>query len=326
MTLEEDIINKEYALETDATGLDEIQKGLDEIEKLQTNTSEFSDEASSEENVEPEEPSESEEKDDESNKIQEIETKEKKHNKYKKLQNDKYRALAEKAAAEERVRELEQMLNESLSSGTYHYGKNVYSELDRAKEYKRKAIEEGDVDALIEADIALNKALNTIADLEKWASTNSPKESNQSFSDNIDNKVKQEMAYDWLDNHPYLQPTSRNYDVKLASQVAEFVNYLDNNLDKRNQRDIYYSPEYFDTIDNYIESLKGGAKKTSSNIDTLPPVGGVRNSYTPNVKSPAPNMQIKLTADEKKMCMNLGMKETEWIKYKLAENKGRKSA
>src|ERR1044072_3928818 len=86
--------------------------------------------------------------------------KDKKAYKYRKLQNDKYRALAEKEAALQRAAQLEEMLKESLSSGTYHYGKNVYAEVDKAKEAKKRAFEEGDLDSYMDADVALIKAIN----------------------------------------------------------------------------------------------------------------------------------------------------------------------
>lgn len=305
----------------DSTGLAEIQKGMDEISKLKEDKQEIPQEESVHENVETEDEKEISE---EENVNEPEDKKDKKTDKYRKLQNDKYRALAEKAAAVERVKELEQMLNESLNSGTYHYGKNVYSELEKAKDDKRRAIEEGDVDKLIEADISLNKAILAANDLEKWASESKTKAPVASINNEEDIYLKQEMASDWLDNHPYLQPNSRNYNSGVASKVAEFIHYLDDSLQKNNQMDIYYSSDYFNTIDDYINSIK--SPKKESNISALPPVGGVRNSYSSGGRTNSSNSktQITLNADEKRMCMNIGMPEEEWIKYKLADSGGKR--
>jgi hypothetical protein len=200
-----------------------------------------------------------------------------KGDKYRKLQNDKYRALAEKEEALRRADRLEQMLKESLNSGTYHYGRNVYSELERAKEDKRRAIDEGDAEGLIEADVSINKALLAINELEKWG--NESEVSNSSYEPEISNEViYTEIANDWLDTHPYLQPHSRSYNPKVAEKVSEFVNYLDYNLQRNNESNAIFSEDYFNTIDNYIDSLRVSKKDNSKNIESLSNVSSVRNS------------------------------------------------
>lgn len=342
MTLQQDIGDEGLLdLMDDTTGLLEIQKGLQEIEKLQKSSQEEQDEEvldssegtdSQEEVVETGEPEETEEEDISLEEIpEESDKKEKKPDKYRKLQNDKYRALAEKAAAEERIKELEQMLDDSMSSGTYHYGKNVYADLDKAKEAKRKAIREGDEDAYLEADVALIKAINTVTELEKWAAENKTPQKSISVSqnENIDSQIKEEMAMDWLETHPYLQPVSRSYNPALATKVAEFVNQLDSNLERKNNTQAYYTPAYFNTIDKYIDSIKTSPRKTS-NIETLPTVGGVRNSYAGPNKSASSKTQVTLTADEKTMAMIAGIDEKDWARNKeemrLEELKNRKRA
>jgi hypothetical protein len=308
----------------DTSGLAEIQHAMDEIEKLKN-----------QENQENEVPIEQEEitketKEQVETEILEEDTskKEKKGDKFRKLQNDKYRALAEKEEALQKVAQLEQMLSESLNSGTYHYGKNAYSELDRAKESKKRAIEAGDVDALIESDIALTRALTAVNDLEKWADeskrtekTTQRQQPAQSYSD-----LQHEIASDWLDNHNYLQPISKNYDSKLAGQVAEFVNYLDANLAKNNQMNTYLSEDYFNTIEDFISGIKNEPQKETKTQNTNGYVAGVRNSYSSGNGKVSSPTQITLSADEKRMCANAGISEKEWIKYKLEDLKEGKRA
>lgn len=311
MTLENQVDDKLEPLD-DSEALAEIQKSLDQIENLKHETLPEEEEINK--------PLQEEEEGEEETSIPENEKnekKEKKTDKYRKLQNDKYRALAEKAAAEDRIRELEHMLNESVQSSTYHYGTKVYSDLEKAKVDKKKALEEGDVDGAVEADIALAKAVHAVNDLERWA-TESKSSPSQRISNEIPDQIKQEMAIDWLDNHPYLNPSSRTYDGKFASEVGEFVNHLDNELRRNNQMDIYYSPDYFNTIDDYIDSIKSRKPLTPANTESFSHVGGVRNSYSgvSKTKSPA---QVILSADEKRICANAGLSEQEYIKYKLED-------
>lgn len=267
----------------------------------------------------------------------------KKPDKMWKVKRSKFKALAEKRAAlegervalEENVK-LKEMLEESLNSGSYHYGKTTYAELEKAKDSKKKAIEEGNIDALIEADLKLNAAQNNVHDLEKWAASNKMQEQAQAPANNgyanannnnqnAHNQVEQEMAADWLDNHSYLKPGTREYNPELAQEVSDFINHLDGELVNRGQRDVLFSEKYFETIDDYIgevnNKIKGGGKKSSSkNLESAAHIGGVRNSYSSSPTRPSPT-RVTLTADEKLMCQNSGVSEKEWLKYKLQDLK-----
>ena len=311
--------NQEYEIAEDNTGLDEIQKAIDEIEKLKNDEPE----------IEPVEDSESAaaEEDETDKEDLDEENYANKDDKLWKIKKDKYRALAAKEALMQENLQLKQMLNESLNSGTYHYGKSAYADLEKAKESKKRAIEEGNIDALIESDIALTKALNTVNDLEKWAyneSQNKVKSQEYTQEEPQSNftSVEHEIASDWLDNHSYLQPTSPDYNPKLATQVAGFINHLDANLAKNGQMDAYFSEPYFKTIESYIAEIKNEPQKTAKKIESVAHIGGVRNSYTGSVNNKASSpTQMILTADERRMCANAGISEKEWLKYKLEDLK-----
>lgn len=343
MTIDQNLSNMDnqgLVVIDDSSALAEIQKAFEQIDQIQNAenpSEELSNEGAAPLDDAPDELLEAEYEDNEVLEPQDAAPKKEtksdtsdKSDKYRKLQKDKYRALTEKVAAEERIKELEHQLSESLNAGTYHYSKNAYAELDRAKVSKKKALEEVDADALIEADIALHKALATINELEKWApNPNKPLAPSTANYDSAA-KIKEEIAFDWLDSHPYLQPSSRNYNGELAAQVTKFVNHLDDNLRRMNQTNLYYSPEYFSTIDNYIDSLSGAREEPKVRIPTvgdLPPVGGVRNSYNagPTSSTKKATQTITLNADEKILARNSGITEEDWIKYKLElDPKGRK--
>lgn len=320
ITQDTEVDNSEYDLANDKTGLDEIQKAMEEIKKLENQEQQEVIEETEETPIEEEEVEEAETAEETPIK------KEKKEDKLWKVKKDKYRALAEKEALMKENLQQKQMINELLNSGTYHFGKSALGDLEKAKENKKKAIEDGDIDALIESDIALNKALNVVNDLEKWSYSdkqNKPtveatKLEPQEYEPNL---VEQEIAADWLDTHNYLQPTSSDYNPKLANQVADFINYLDTNLAKTGQRDAYYSEEYFRTIENYIDDIQSKSQKVAKKIESAAHVGSVRNSYTgtANGKGNGSVQQTTLTLDERKMCANAGISEKEWAKYKLEQ-------
>lgn len=276
---------------------------------------------------------------------------EKKADKIRKLQNDKYRALAEKEDALQRLAEMEARLEESLSSGTYHYGKNVYAELDRAKANWQKTFNEGDEAGLMDAQLALIKAQQAVSELETWANQND----NKSYSQNNTNyqnnnyvspnqfqnnnlvhnnfqsnnsynpyqeSLHQEIANDWLDSHPYLKPQSRSYDPKLAGEVTNFINKLDNNLYRNNDADAIFSEEYFYTIDSYIKTLTASKRDNSRNLEALSNVSGVRNTSSGGtVNKSLPITEVTLTKAEKIMADNAGVSHKQWLKYKIEDLK-----
>jgi hypothetical protein len=224
------------------------------------------------------------------------------------------------------------MLSESLNSGTYHYGKSAYADLDKAKENKRRAIEEGDLDSLLEADISLTKAIHTINDLEKWAYTEergkpAPAKQNNDYEQSgytnpRFNEREQEIAKDWLEDHQYLDPNSGQYNVNMANKVAKFINDLDVDLNRNGNEAALFTDEYFDHIDDYISKIKKESPKNTKGLDAVAPVGAVRNSYTSSIggKTSGPTQMI-LTSDEKRMCSNAGISEKDWLRYKLEDLK-----
>jgi hypothetical protein len=331
MNSEQNVVNTEpYQENQDTSGLIEIQQALEEIEKLQNNQEEEIAELE-----EPEEEQEEKVAQEEDNN----EKHEKKESKIWKEKKRKYQAIAEKEALFQEKEslfqenlQLKQMLSESLNSGTYHYGKSAYADLERAKESKKRAIEEGDLDSLLEADISLTKAIHTINDLEKWAYTEEqkkpvPMKQNNDYvqSENTNtrfNEREQEIAKDWLEDHQYLDPYSPQYDVNMANKVANFISDLDINLNRHGNEAALFSDEYFEHIDNYISKIKKESPKNSKSVNSMAPVGAVRNSYTSSVNGKASSpTQMILTADEKRMCANSGISEKEWLKYKLEDLK-----
>jgi hypothetical protein len=325
MSSEQNTVNTEAHQEhKDTSGLVEIQQALDEIEKLQNGQQEESQEE------EPEVLAEEENQEAEAEAPVE---QEKKKSKIWKEKKRKYQAIAEKEALYQENLQLKQMLSESLNSGTYHYGKSAYADLDKAKENKRRAIEEGDLDSLLEADISLTKAIHTINDLEKWAYTEesrkpAPVKQNNDheqsgYTNSRFNEREQEIAKDWLEDHQYLDPQSEQYNVNMANKVAKFINDLDVNLNHNGNEAALFTDEYFDHIDDYISKIKKETPKNTKSLDAVAPVGAVRNSYTSSMsgKSSSSPTQMILTSDEKRMCSNAGISEKDWLRYKLEDLK-----
>lgn len=325
------VLDNDSDILEDPSGLVEIQKALEEIEKLKSEEEPTESEPVEEESAEEESAEEEVLPEEETKDLDNETPKEgsKKLDKVWKIKRSRYKALAEKREALEENARLKKMLAESLDSGTYHYSKTTYAELEKAKDFKKKTIEEGDVDGLIEADILLNKATYNVNELEKWQSSSAqePKIDNNPINESH-NETEQAMATDWLDNHTYLQPNSVDYNKELAGEVSQFINYLDENLANNNQSDEYFSEQYFDVIDKYIgeaqhridDKLK--TPKAAKNLESADHIGSVRNSYSSSSSSNSPSSKkLILTADERRMCANAGITEKDWLRYKLEDLK-----
>jgi len=257
----------------------------------------------------------------------------KKEEKLWKVKKSKYRALAGEKAALEKVEMLEKQLKEALDSGAYHFSKTTHSELDKAKELRKKALEDGDADAFNDADIAFTKAVNNVDRLERWEASNAQEQrpANNEPSRQYNDEINTEIANDWMDEHPYLKPGSVEYVPELAQEVSEFVNYMDSDLAKNGQQNVYFTKEYFDTIDQYIGQAQNRMQseapntrqKPSRNLSSGGHVGGVRNSYSTSSSSRNPSSKkYVLTADERQICAGLdGVSEELLLQYKFPELK-----
>lgn len=321
--------------EVDNTGIAELQRAIEDVENFKNGQStEKAEEVTQEEvgtQVEETEPVEDSREGPRESR-EEIESE---RDRLWRLKKEKYAYLADKHyLAQENVK-LKQMLNDAIKAGTYHYGSNAYAELEKAKLDKKRAIESGDVDGLIDADLALTKALNTLQEVEKWQkgtgnSKQQPRSevktedyylnrntSNQEIT--RDDEIAREIAKDWIDEHRYLKPDSSNYDPELAEKVKGFVNRLDDDLARNNRTDLYFSPQYFNEIDKYIANVRKAPTKSAA--PTYTGVGSVRSSgHSPGGTKPAP-IKVQLTADEKIMASNMGVSEKEWLQYKIEQLK-----
>lgn len=355
-------MNENLAQETsaahteDTSGLEELQKAMDEINKL-SNESNPEPDTSVEEKEELEQGKVIDDNEDNSEDFAEIDqedsvevekssdkeeveiasksdTKKQKEKKFWKERREKYKVLAERDKLAAELEELRSQRDKALEVGNYHYGQNAYSDLEKAKLLKKKAIEEGDIDALTEADIALVRAANAIDEVERWnAQTkvqNNTQDDAQTSQNNTHNisLAQQEMAKDWLESHPELNPASRNYDAAFAQKVGNYINALDRNIANSGQSEHYFSDSYFEAVDNHIDSLRKPVVKNNIPPASADNVAGVKKSYQSHVSSQGRNTQkIILTADEKRMASNAGISEEDWLKYKIEDlNKQKKRA
>ncbi len=315
----------------DRSGESELEAAFAEIDKLQ-NSSNSSQEIQELEPVEEEE-KDSEDEDEENDEIDNsedpleeelppkvlIQKEGKKLDKLWKVKRSFFKAKAEKRILEEKVAQLEGMLNQAEVAGTYQYGRNVYAELERAKEIAQKAIEEHDSKAFIEASTNLVNAQYKVNELEKLAAQNPNYQDNQQhYAPQVPYEDETEITEEWLSSHKELQPKSKYYNRALAESTYKIIHNLDYELDRAGRRDMYLTPEYFDYIERHIDDWKTKAAKKRKSLEGVSHVGGVRSSSinSQNNKSSG-RSNDELTEDEIEMARLGGFTEQEWKESKL---------
>lgn len=231
------------------------------------------------------------------------------------LKRKLYQANIRHKELEAENKKLAENLNKVLDAGSYHYSKNVQSELELAKEELINAIKTGDEKAFINAQLKLNEKQIALSKQQEW-------EQQQQFSGNTEeNNIKEplisqseaeEMLYDWVNSkHPYLNPNSNMYSKDLVNSVGLYMEGLNTELQKQGKENLIFSPDYFDVLDDYITGFKNSRK--TSNIKTYPPANNVGRVATPvNTKS----SEDKLSNEEKEIADMFGISHEAYRKEK----------
>lgn len=321
----------------DVSELPEMQHAFAEIRKEFDQTNEEDTEETIEHHDEPEDESENiiegneeQEIDDENqeehsqeeenNEIDQEHYRSKEVKKLRQYRQEKNDLIAQREYLREENERLKKSLRDQEYSAKYSQGENIYNQLDYAVNLKRKALEEGDVEEIVRADINLIKAQNKVAELEEWIEEEKNRieqSSNENPSidpqETLNQQVVQQISHEWLKENPDLNPRSIYYDAAKANNVKGFIDYLDRYLVEENLQHLYYTPEYFDKIDEYKHSIPSSQKKTGYSA-----VAPVRNNATVNSQK-SQKQTITLSAQEKMMAHNMGITPEEWLKYKIEQ-------
>lgn len=236
------------------------------------------------------------------------------------IKRERFQALKDREQLEEENRNLKEALKKSWEVGDYHYGKNVFSDLEKAKNDLKKAFEIGDSDAWIEANRNLIRIETTIHELEKWERQKaepSPEPKAQQQSE-YERAITEDLIGDWLDKHPYLQQGSKQYNAELADKVIPYVDALDAYLVKTNRQNAYLSDEYFNNIENYMSGLtKPKIQVEPQPINTS--VGRVRGSAPSGATTRTAPMKVTLTAEDKDWAQRFNVTEEAYLRSKIED-------
>lgn len=256
-----------------------------------------------------------------------------------KLQRDKYRALQEaanwRAEAEElrtTAANLKAFSDKSNEAAIAHYDSNIQLRIEKAKEKKRKALEEGDTESSLDADIELSRATAKEEELNSWKSQQYHQRKAEEDYYQQQNAVRQrenqnitqnfseinEPTRNWLQKNTWWLPNSPDFDPGLVQEVTSYANALDMNLHRNGRTNEIMSPSYYNKIDNYIRQMdnddysnRGEFTVNNSRSNTVSPVRNEGRNINGRQRE-----RVVVSADEKQMARSLGLTEEQYIKYK----------
>lgn len=260
--------------------------------------------------------------------VVEDEDKDKKHrinlgSRLSEVQREKYRLAEELRQTQEELNHARALADASTRTAMQHYDQAVMQRLQAAKEQKLKALESGDINAQTEADVALSLATSeyqNLANLKAQEQVYQQPHYQQQTPQYQDNTP---VVQDWIAENSWFHPSSEDYDADLAGEVHAYCNAFDNNLYRAGLGHQIMSPEYFQVLNQHINSIrnqnnthKNGELRMRSSRGNVSPV---RNGY--NQGSSGGQHQIKLNPAERELARRLGVDERTYLQHKLSDER-----
>ena len=230
-------------------------------------------------------------------------------------------ALADRQRLEQENQELKQYLNGTIANNTELYGQSLYNDLERIRNIKKQALLGEDPDLFLEADELHKKTMMKINEFENLAQNRASKDVDSNTAKDTNNYIEKEeqiqlaKAQEWLNEHPELIEETSEYNPKIQKELSEFIKGYDRSLKQKGREDEILSDNYFDVLDEFLDSIKVKRPKEGY---TTSKVGGVRNNFS---ASPGGTLKVTLTEFDKNYARNLGISEKEYLKWKIEDIK-----
>lgn len=245
--------------------------------------------------------------------------------KLSKLTRERHRLAAEAQKLKEENQLLRQHMNHSSQAAMTHYDNNVQLRIDTAKKEKLKALEIGDMEAVVERDQELAEAVAELKNIQSWKTQESIRQYNQQQEAQQQQQYHEqphvelnEETENWIEANPWFDPNSREHIPEVFEDVNDYIASLDEHLARTGKDHQRFTKAYFNKIDAYVNDTYGKQapiapapiKMKSSNQYVEP----VRNKSS--VAAPPRREVITLDPEEKRMAKNLGVSEEAYIMHK----------
>ncbi len=223
-----------------------------------------------------------------------------------------------------------QQLAQSTEAAMVHYEKNLQLELSQAAKTKEKALEEGDIQAVLQADIDLARSAARVESLEKYYRERDVEAQQAQLQDYMMASQAYQQPYqqpysapsipseaeEWLQKNPWYIPGHPEFDQDKYEQVKAFSKILDKKLEREGRQNEYFSPAYFSEVENFVRQSYGTPSrelKMRPSNSAVSPVRHMGSGVGPQKE------RVVLSTIEKEMARNMGIQESDWIRHKRAD-------
>lgn len=266
---------------------------------------------------------------DESSEEQEEHSKpKKKHNigeRLSEIQKEKYRALAEVDKLRSENERLRMMTDASTKTAMQHYDQAVTQRLQAARDLKAKALETGDIQAQVDADMALNMATNeyqNMLNLKAQSETFTQPHYQQQQQEPTQTGFDETSVIQFVEENPWFNPKSEEYDEELAGAVNHYCNAYDNILYRNGYGAYIGTPEYMRVVAQKSSEIRNhfNNQRHGGQIPMRPSRGTVSATRSRPGYSHTPQ-KTTLSAETRDMIRRLGVDEKTYIQHMMNDKK-----
>ena len=221
--------------------------------------------------------------------------------------------LADRQKLEQENYQLKNVLEGTVESNTKLYARDLYNDLEKAKNLKKQALLGDDPDLLLEADEVHQKLLHMVNEFERYVASRTPDTNDEGVEpeENHEEKVKLSNAQEWLNERPELVEGSYNFNPKIQKELGNFIGRFDRELKRNGREDEILSDAYLDVLDEFIDSVKINRPKdgyTTSNV------GGVRNNFS---KGSQTSTRFVMSTFDKETDKSMNITPEQYIAYNI---------
>lgn len=257
--------------------------------------------------------------------------------KFERVQKERYRIAEENHQLRQYLDEAIKHTSQSSDAALLHMEQNQQLILNSALEVKRKALEEGDTDLALQADVEIGRSMAKLENLENYQKQKIFEQQRQqalqeqlvqqqllaqqqAAAQQFQAQALPEPVHAWLNENPWFLPNSPYYDPEKSQELQAFTKVLDKKMAREGRQNEYFSKEYFDKINNYIDENFGSRNRVPYRDTNRSAVSGVsRSSGSSQSKE-----KVTLSEDEKEMARAMGVREELWAQHKKNDLKRQK--
>ena len=244
---------------------------------------------------------------------------------------------------------LRELAEQAQQIAAFNASDAIEGKIKHVMQKQRQALDESDYEAHTQCALELNELSNQKSEIEKMKAQYKIRQeqlqtqyNNQNSYQNQQNnnyqQQNQQQEYqhqtdqgldddeepvnenlvNWVHKTPWANPNKREFNQRMVNDVAAYSVILDNQLEDSGRSHLIGTPQYFKTIDKYVDNryFKNKSPVLAKSSHSVAPVKSSAGS------SPV-SKNYNLTEAEKRMAKNFGMSQKEYYDEIINLTKGK---